>query len=373
MMIAERSARSWLTADAAAGDADRHTAGPGVTARIGTRHIKNTGKNFNLYRVAELQQKTERKEQTDMRREEKREKMYFLQMSSKFFDEIAVKRLVLTGGNDALVIYLRIWCKSLETGGVIELTGMGMEPAEEIALMIDCPAVPQVASVLTMCQAYGLITVGEGDSGKIINFSLTEDYTRAWTREAIMRRNDKTNRIEATEEPAMIEAKEEPEETEEERKKREKKEAAKRKKAEEKARIDEFFERLWAAYIPGHKDDKNAVKAARRKELYEIGEEKCLQALEAYEQCDRVRKGFVLKASKFWNYEISNILDTMQATQQTTQKPQAPTRTTIKAQLEADGVISFEGVDRSRWEKVQSKYADGAKALALEIMKANEI
>lgn len=305
-----------------------------------------------------------------MRREEKREKMYFLQMSSKFFEEIAVKRLVMTGGNDALVIYLRIWCKSLETGGVIELTGMGMEPAEEIALMIDCPAVPQVASVLTMCQAYGLITVGEGDSGKIINFSLTEDYTRAWTREAIMRRNDKTAKIEATEAPAMIEAKEE---TEEERKKREKKEAAKKKKAEEKARIDEFFERLWAAYIPGHADNKKAVNAARRKELYELGEEKCLQALDIYKKCDKVRKGYVLKESKFWNYELNNILDTMRATQQTTQKPQAPTRTTIKAQLEADGVISFEGVDRSRWEKVQSKYADEVKPLAIEIMKANEI
>ena len=301
-----------------------------------------------------------------MRREEKREKMYFLQMSSKFFEEIAVKRLVMTGGNDALVIYLRIWCKSLETGGVIELTGMGMEPAEEIALMIDCPAVPQVASVLTMCQAYGLITVGEGDSGKVINFSLTEDYTRAWTREAIMRRNDKANRIETAEAPAMIEEK--PEETEEERKKREKKEAAKKKKAEEKARIDEFFERLWAAYIQGHKDNKNAVTAARRKELYEIGEAKCMQALEAYKQCDKVRKGFVLKASKFWNYEINNILDTMQATQQTTQKAQAPTEASIKARLELDKVMSYRGVDYSKWDIVKGKYNEAEQAKAVEVM-----
>ena len=304
-----------------------------------------------------------------MRREEKREKMYFLQMSSKFFEEIAVKRLVMTGGNDALVIYLRIWCKSLETGGVIELTGMGMEPAEEIALMIDCPAVPQVASVLTMCQAYGLITVGEGDSGKIINFSLTEDYTRAWTREAIMRRNDKAARIEATEAPAMIEEK--PEETEEERKKREKKEAKQRKKAEEEAAASEMFERLWKQYPK--KKGKERVKPAAKMKLYKCGEERCQRALDAY-KAERIGKDdtYTLYGCNFFNKDIYDYMD-ITATKPQPQKPQAPTRTTIKAQLEADGVISFEGVDRSRWEKVQSKYADEVKPLAIEIMKANEI
>lgn len=282
-----------------------------------------------------------------MRREEKREKMYFLQMSSKFFEEIAVKRLVLTGGNDALVIYLRIWCKSLETGGVIELTGMGMEPAEEIALMIDCPAVPQVASVLTMCQAYGLITVGNGDSGKIINFSLTEDYTRAWTREAIMRRNDKTNRIEATEAPAMIEAKEE---TEAERKKREKKEAAKQKKAEEEAAADEMFERLWKQYPK--KKGKERVKPAAKMKLYKCGEERCQRALDTY-KAERTGKDdtYTLYGCNFFNKDIYDYMD-MPATKPQTQ-PQAPIMITDQM---VDSAIYGDDLTKENWDSKKAAY-----------------
>ena len=299
-----------------------------------------------------------------MRREEKREKMYFLQMSSKFFEEIAVKRLVLTGGNDALVIYLRIWCKSLETGGVIELTGMGMEPAEEIALMIDCQAVPQVASVLTMCQAYGLITVGEGDSGKVINFSLTEDYTRAWTREAIMRRNDKAARIEATEAPAMIEEK--PEETEEERKKREKKEAAKKKKAEEEAAADEMFERLWKQYPK--KKGKERVKPAAKMKLYKCGEERCQRALDTY-KAERAGEDdtYTLYGCNFFNKDIYDYMD-MPATKPQPQKPQAPTEASIKARLELDKVMSYRGVDYNKWDIVKGKYNEAEQAKAVEVM-----
>jgi hypothetical protein len=65
-----------------------------------------------------------------------------------------------------------------------------MEPAEEIGILIGAPAIetPLIAAAMQHCLAYGLISTGEGDTGKIINFSLTEAYTRAWTRDAIERR-----------------------------------------------------------------------------------------------------------------------------------------------------------------------------------------
>ena len=41
---------------------------PGVTARIGTRHIKNTGKNFNSRMVAKFKQKQRERNKNDEER-----------------------------------------------------------------------------------------------------------------------------------------------------------------------------------------------------------------------------------------------------------------------------------------------------------------
>lgn len=298
-----------------------------------------------------------------MTREERTKKIWFVQMSRDFFRDIRVKELRKKGGSDALIIYLEVWCEALDTGGVLELKTT-MEPAEEIALMINNDAVPMVASVMTLCQACGLITTGDGDDGnKFINFNMTEKFARNWTKEAIEKRaNRQAEMIEAAEATALIETtQDQPEETEDDQKKQEKKEAAKQKKAEEKAQINELFERLWAAYIPGHKDDKKAVNAARRKELYEIGEEKCLQALDIYKKCDKVRKGYILKASKFWNYEINNILDTIRTTQQTTQKTQASI-VPIQERLIRDGLYTTAGTlttdAAEKWPAVKDHYTE---------------
>jgi hypothetical protein len=88
-----------------------------------------------------------------------------------------------------LRIYLQAHCVALRTGGVLELHE-DMEPAEEIGILIGAPAIetPIISTTMQHCLAYGLISTGEGDTGKFINFSLTDAYTRAWTKDAIERR-----------------------------------------------------------------------------------------------------------------------------------------------------------------------------------------
>ena len=125
-----------------------------------------------------------------MKREEQKERLYFLQVSEKFFSELPVRRLLRASGGDTMLrIYLQAHCVALRTGGVLELHE-DMEPAEEVGILIGAPAIetPLIATTMQHCLAYGLISTGEGDTGKIINFSLTEAYTRAWTRDAIERR-----------------------------------------------------------------------------------------------------------------------------------------------------------------------------------------
>lgn len=125
-----------------------------------------------------------------MKREEQKEKLYFLQVSEKFFSELPVRRLLRASGGDTMLrIYLQAHCVALRSGGVLELHE-DMEPAEEIGILIGAPAIetPIIATTMQHCLAYGLISTGEGDTGKIINFSLTEAYTRAWTKDAIERR-----------------------------------------------------------------------------------------------------------------------------------------------------------------------------------------
>ncbi len=143
-----------------------------------------------------------------MKREEQKERLYFLQVSEKFFSELPVRRLLRASGGDTMLrIYLQAHCVALRTGGVLELHE-DMEPAEEIGILIGAPAIetPIISTTMQHCLAYGLISTGEGDTGKFINFSLTDAYTRAWTKDAIERREKReAEKLEATKAPQIEE------------------------------------------------------------------------------------------------------------------------------------------------------------------------
>ena len=124
------------------------------------------------------------------------------------------------------------------------------------------------------------------------------------------------------------------------------------------------------------KEGKGSVTAAAKMRLLDYGKDRCVNAIEAYKQKlvrDRTDKKYTLMGSTFFNGRIDDYIDMPETTQQTTQKVQAPTRESVKRQLEADGVIPYAGVDRNRWNKVQDKYTDEAKAWAVKIMAENEI
>lgn len=237
-----------------------------------------------------------------MRREEQKQKLYFFQMSENFFSELPVRRLLHASGGDTMLrIYEQAHCVALRTGGVLELHA-DMEPAEEIALLIGSPVteIPMIAATMQHCLAYGLISTDDGGAGKIINFSLTAAYTRAWTRDAIARREKReAERLEAAEDAPVIEDKgaEEPE-----------KKPSNKAKAQKAA--DEMFERLWRQYFKGYKDDKNRVKPATRYKLYkEYGEERCQKALDEYKVSKKVKDGYILQAKNFFNSRIFDYLD----------------------------------------------------------------
>lgn len=237
-----------------------------------------------------------------MTREEQKEKLYFLQVSEKFFSELPVRRLLHASGGDTMLrIYLQAHCVALRTGGILELHE-DMQPAEEIALLIGSPdtEIPMVAATMQHCLAYGLISTSEGDTGKFINFSLTADYTRAWTRDAIARR-EKRDAIEGPEADADAPA------IEDKGGEAEKKPSNKAKAQKE---ADEMFERLWRQYFKGYKEDKSRVKPATKYRLYkEYGEERCQKALDEYKVSKKVKDGFILQAKNFFNIRIFDYLD----------------------------------------------------------------
>ena len=225
-----------------------------------------------------------------MTREEQKKKIYYVQMSKDFFEAKNIQQLLATSAGDTIFrIYLQLWCKSLATGGTLQLEG-DVPMAEELAIILGLLPLKKVAldrwqaelkiieSAVEICEKYRLIEVTECG----IEFLMTGEYTRAWTKEAIEKRaNRQAETNEAAEATAPIETtQDQPEETEEDQKKREKKEAAKRKKAEEEAAADEMFEAAWKMYP--NKDTKSRVKKTRRIALYKIGRETIEQAIKLY-------------------------------------------------------------------------------------------
>ena len=59
-----------------------------------------------------------------MRRCEKGEKLHFLQLSTEFFNEFSVRRLLRAPGGDTMLrIYMQAHCAALDTGGALQLHG----------------------------------------------------------------------------------------------------------------------------------------------------------------------------------------------------------------------------------------------------------
>lgn len=289
-----------------------------------------------------------------MRREEQKQKLYFFQMSENFFSELPVRRLLHASGGDTMLrIYEQAHCVALRTGGVLELHA-DMEPAEEIALLIGSPVteIPMIAATMQHCLAYGLISTDDGGAGKIINFSLTAAYTRAWTRDAIARREKReAERLEAAEDVPAIEDKgaEEPE-----------KKPSNKAKAQKAA--DEMFERLWRQYPK--KKDKSRVKPATRYKLYkEYGEEKCQQALNAYRrECNGRDTQYILNGGNFFNVRIFDLLDGDAAQDQGFSQYMTPPVTpvnddTVKNTILKEGIFNTQAQawDRARFEEVKAK------------------
>ena len=306
----------------------------------------------------------EKEGKREMRRCEKGEKLHFLQLSKEFFDEFAVRRLLRAPGGDTMLrIYMQAHCAALDTGGELQLHG-DIEPAEEIAILIGAPdeEIPMIATTMQYCLKCGLIrTEKNATEDMVVNFTLTGKFTRAWTREAIERREKKIQeQLETRQEDAtaLIEM---TEETEEERKKSEKKEAAKKKKAEAEAAANEMFEQLWKQYPK--KKGKERVKPAAKMKLYKCGEERCQRALDAY-KAERAGKDdtYTLYGCNFFNKDIYDYMD-MPATKQAQTQAQAHelTEKEIYEMLEADGVTFCGEFNLQRWDAVKSKYPDAVK------------
>ena len=288
-----------------------------------------------------------------MTREEHKEKLFFLQVSEKFFSELPVRRLLHAGGGDTMLrIYLQAHCVALRTGGVLELHD-GMQPAEEIALLIGSPdtEIPMVSATMQHCLAYGLISTSEGDTGKFINFSLTADYTRAWTRDAIARREKReAEKLETAEDVPAIEGKG-----------GEEKEKKPSNRAKAQAEADAMFERLWRRYPK--KKLKGRVKPAAKYRLYkEYGEEKCQRVVDMY-AAEREGKDptYTYYGCNFFNKEIFEYLDgdAGQDAQPAQAQPKAQpvTEKTVRYTIMREGIwnIRTQAWDRAKLDEIRDK------------------
>ena len=300
-----------------------------------------------------------------MTREEQKEKLYFLQVSEKFFSELPVRRLLHAGGGDTMLrIYLQAHCVALRTGGVLELHA-DMEPAEEIALLIGSPVteIPMIATTMQHSLAYGLISTSEGEGeGKIINFSLTPEYTRAWTRDAIARR-EKRDAIEGHEADADAPAIED---------KGEKPEKKPSNKAKAQKEANEMFERLWRQYP--RKKDKDRVKPATRYRLYkEYGEEKCQQALDAYTaSVADDDPQYILIGCNFFNYRIFSYLDGDAGQDAAPAQPakEIITDATVQAEIARRGLYIYgSGYDMALWNQIKGEYSAEMQAAIEQVIK----
>lgn len=258
-----------------------------------------------------------------MTREEKSKRIYFIQMSQDFFDEIPVKRLLMTSAGDTMLrIYLQLWCKSLKDGGTLTLTGE-MPLAEELAMILGIKPVTaeqwkaelrMVETAVRCCTDYGLISV----DGDVVDFVQTEQYTKKYTKETVESWNNSNDNDE-------------------------KPEKAPSNRAKAQAEADAMFERLWRKYPK--KKDKARVKPSTRYKLYkDFGEERCQAAVDRYiRECEGKDPQYILNGLNFFN---SRIFDYLDGDAQTAQ----PTRPMTAKQTESLG-MSLGIFNSGRWNR----------------------
>lgn len=84
---------------------------------------------------------------------------YWLKFQMDFFQSPVIKKLRrIAGGDTYTIIYLKLQLMSIPDGGVIKLTGIEDDPADEIALMID-ETTDNVAVTLAFLQKHKLLEV----------------------------------------------------------------------------------------------------------------------------------------------------------------------------------------------------------------------
>ena len=269
-------------------------------------------------------------------------RFFFLCVPVNFYDLPEIQLLEEECGVEGSRLYLQMCFKAVTMNGAIPLVSSRYTPEHQIAVIMDADE-ELVGKVLTAGEDLGLIQLLGTEAVKV-----RDAYK--WG-------------IERSERTMQRKAAEGTEEGKAAKKNRQKKKEA-----------EDLFLELWKLYP--RKEGKGSVTAAAKMRLLDYGKDRCVNAIEAYKQKlvrDRTDKKYTLMGSTFFNGRIDDYIDMPETTQQTTQKVQAPTRESVKRQLEADGVISYAGVDRNRWNKVQDKYTDEAKAWAVKIMAENEI
>ena len=133
-----------------------------------------------------------------------------------------------------------------------------------------------IATTMQYCLKCGLIrTEKNATEDMVVNFTLTDKFTRAWTREALERREKKAQQIaQQAEAPALTGP---TEETEEERKKREEKETKQKKREEDLARFLDAWKQTDMPKILKLQPDRKKKLMAR---IDDYGIENMLKAVE---------------------------------------------------------------------------------------------
>lgn len=116
---------------------------------------------------------------------EENKRFFFLQLPRDFFGSRRIKKLRKMENGDSLVLlYLKIQLSTLETGGIISLSGLEDDPAEEIALEIS-EEPEAVRRVLNFMLTFGLAETLEGGS---IFLPFVEIMTASHTKDAERKR-----------------------------------------------------------------------------------------------------------------------------------------------------------------------------------------
>ncbi len=129
--------------------------------------------------------------------------LYFLQLPHDFFGSRRIKKLRKMENGDSLVLlYLKIQLSTLKTGGVISLSGLEEDPAEEIALEIS-EEPEEVRHVLDFMLTFGLAeTMDDGN----IFLPFVEIMTTSHTKDAERMRKARKRKKEQESETARTQS-----------------------------------------------------------------------------------------------------------------------------------------------------------------------